>query len=329
VVRQKRAAIVAERQRLLGKQHLNQILEHSTQLLEARRAARNSASVEPNTPLDNQSLLSDEDEVTDVEESMEDLGSDENPDVDDSISSESEASQDEKEQDDDAGLTVEELRQKYADVLNQEPPSVEIGSEVSDDEDISIDLGVEESMSELPPGDDFERADLPVESGDDNSVFDEDEDDNSPMDSEADESDADDESEEEIPSLGKLLGAWYGTSGTESEPVSDENDVDGSVHSREEVEVETEMNVDAEEVDEMDEGVEMEEVEDIEKAEEPHTPIPFLLHGQLRVYQHIGLDWLASLYDNNTNGILADEMGLGYAPLSLLLTLAKQSKPSH
>ncbi|KFG87988.1 helicase SWR1 [Metarhizium anisopliae] len=49
----------------------------------------------------------------------------------------------------------------------------------------------------------------------------------------------------------------------------------------------------------------------------PHTPsahktdIPFLLRGTLREYQHDGLDWLAGLYANNTNGILADEMGLG------------------
>lgn len=42
------------------------------------------------------------------------------------------------------------------------------------------------------------------------------------------------------------------------------------------------------------------------------TPIPFLLRGSLREYQHYGLDWLASLYNSNTNGILADEMGLGY-----------------
>ncbi|KAK5659192.1 hypothetical protein OQA88_1282 [Cercophora sp. LCS_1] len=41
------------------------------------------------------------------------------------------------------------------------------------------------------------------------------------------------------------------------------------------------------------------------------TEIPFLLRGTLREYQHLGLDWLASLYANNTNGILADEMGLG------------------
>ncbi|KAG5951102.1 swr1 complex component [Claviceps sorghi] len=44
----------------------------------------------------------------------------------------------------------------------------------------------------------------------------------------------------------------------------------------------------------------------------PHkTDIPSLLRGTLREYQHDGLDWLAGLYANNTNGILADEMGLG------------------
>ncbi|KAM7192141.1 SNF2 family N-terminal domain containing protein [Naviculisporaceae sp. PSN 640] len=43
----------------------------------------------------------------------------------------------------------------------------------------------------------------------------------------------------------------------------------------------------------------------------PRTEIPFLLRGTLREYQHHGLDWLAGLYANNTNGILADEMGLG------------------
>ncbi|KAI8987187.1 SNF2 family N-terminal domain-containing protein [Pilobolus umbonatus] len=42
-----------------------------------------------------------------------------------------------------------------------------------------------------------------------------------------------------------------------------------------------------------------------------YTKIPFLLRGTLRQYQHVGLDWLASLYNNGLNGILADEMGLG------------------
>ncbi|PHH93066.1 hypothetical protein CDD83_1351 [Cordyceps sp. RAO-2017] len=41
------------------------------------------------------------------------------------------------------------------------------------------------------------------------------------------------------------------------------------------------------------------------------TEIPVLLRGTLREYQHDGLDWLAGLYANSTNGILADEMGLG------------------
>ncbi|KAI7901569.1 SNF2 family N-terminal domain-containing protein [Cokeromyces recurvatus] len=41
------------------------------------------------------------------------------------------------------------------------------------------------------------------------------------------------------------------------------------------------------------------------------TPVPFLIRGKLREYQHVGLDWLASLYNNGLNGILADEMGLG------------------
>ena len=41
------------------------------------------------------------------------------------------------------------------------------------------------------------------------------------------------------------------------------------------------------------------------------TQVPSLLRGTLREYQHFGLDWLAGLYANGTNGILADEMGLG------------------
>ncbi|XP_076755404.1 domino helicase isoform X7 [Xylocopa sonorina] len=41
------------------------------------------------------------------------------------------------------------------------------------------------------------------------------------------------------------------------------------------------------------------------------TKIPFLLKHALREYQHIGLDWLVTMYDRKLNGILADEMGLG------------------
>ncbi|KAL2009303.1 hypothetical protein VTN00DRAFT_7497 [Thermoascus crustaceus] len=56
--------------------------------------------------------------------------------------------------------------------------------------------------------------------------------------------------------------------------------------------------------------------EQTEKTDSPaplglKTPIPHLLRGTLREYQHFGLDWLAGLYSNHINGILADEMGLG------------------
>ena len=41
------------------------------------------------------------------------------------------------------------------------------------------------------------------------------------------------------------------------------------------------------------------------------TKVPFLLHGILREYQLIGLDWLVTMHEKHLNGILADEMGLG------------------
>lgn len=41
------------------------------------------------------------------------------------------------------------------------------------------------------------------------------------------------------------------------------------------------------------------------------TKVPHILRHQLREYQHIGLDWLVTMYDKRLNGILADEMGLG------------------
>ncbi|XP_014118018.1 PREDICTED: helicase SRCAP [Pseudopodoces humilis] len=54
------------------------------------------------------------------------------------------------------------------------------------------------------------------------------------------------------------------------------------------------------------------------------TPIPHLLRGTLREYQHIGLDWLVTMYEKQLNGILADEMGLGKTiqTISLLAHLA-------
>lgn len=54
------------------------------------------------------------------------------------------------------------------------------------------------------------------------------------------------------------------------------------------------------------------------------TAVPFLLQGTLREYQHIGLDWMVTMYEKRLNGILADEMGLGKTimTISLLAHLA-------
>uniref|UniRef100_A0A672JLC9 E1A binding protein p400 n=1 Tax=Salarias fasciatus TaxID=181472 RepID=A0A672JLC9_SALFA len=41
------------------------------------------------------------------------------------------------------------------------------------------------------------------------------------------------------------------------------------------------------------------------------SPAPALLHGSLREYQQIGVDWLVNLHKKHLNGILADETGLG------------------
>ena len=41
------------------------------------------------------------------------------------------------------------------------------------------------------------------------------------------------------------------------------------------------------------------------------TKVPYLLKHTMREYQHIGLDWMVSLFERSLNGILADEMGLG------------------
>ncbi|KAM7270265.1 hypothetical protein ACFE04_029479 [Oxalis oulophora] len=49
------------------------------------------------------------------------------------------------------------------------------------------------------------------------------------------------------------------------------------------------------------------------------TKVPFLLKYPLREYQHIGLDWLVTMYEKRLNGILADEMGLGKTIMTIAL----------
>ncbi|KAK9839615.1 hypothetical protein WJX81_001019 [Elliptochloris bilobata] len=57
----------------------------------------------------------------------------------------------------------------------------------------------------------------------------------------------------------------------------------------------------------------------LETANKVLTRVPFLLKGSLREYQHIGLDWLTTIYTRRLNGILADEMGLGKTIMTIAL----------
>ena len=64
----------------------------------------------------------------------------------------------------------------------------------------------------------------------------------------------------------------------------------------------------------------------VDEARSERIERPFLLHQQLKLreYQHVGMEWLASMYNRRMNGILADEMGLGKTiqTISLLAYLA-------
>lgn len=111
----------------------------------------------------------------------------------------------------------------------------------------------------------------------------------------------------------------------DSDDYSDSMGDDQSSSSESDSQSEDEM-----EMDETDKK-KIEKIEDFEEKTEEinglrvkEVPLPSLLRGTLRPYQKQGLNWLASLYNNDTNGILADEMGLGKTiqTISLLAYLA-------
>lgn len=105
------------------------------------------------------------------------------------------------------------------------------------------------------------------------------------------------------------------TSSSDSESDSDEemDEADQDVGGEEDIK--------ANENDTAEDDAKVEEINGLRVKE---VPLPSLLRGTLRPYQKQGLNWLASLYNNDTNGILADEMGLGKTiqTISLLAYLA-------
>jgi E1A-binding protein p400 len=129
-------------------------------------------------------------------------------------------------------------------------------------------------------------------------------------------------------SIDALLKRCYGidlsNSSSEKEnniPVETEQDEKSDISEEEEEEEEEEVELVDDASKEIMENKEMNDLATTAQALQPtgftlnttevKTPVPFLIKHSLREYQHVGLDWLVTLYENKLNCILADEMGLG------------------
>ncbi|CDK24981.1 unnamed protein product [Kuraishia capsulata CBS 1993] len=327
--------ILEERERekeraIKSKQHLSEILQHSTQLLEAQLTRNASESATP-VPTDTDAHGSESD-VESAENSDDESGA---SDFDSGSGSSSEDETEVKDQDldigndqvvDDSKLSVEELRAKYKDLQNfaaksESESDAENESESDKDTDLATLYGADggsgiQNTSIVDGMTQEERENL-LNNEERNSVLDSEEE------SESDDSllDSDDESsEEEAEETPRASGlaALFGK--IEDEP----EERDESVRSSD-----SEDDASAKEEDTPNstpggQDVAPEKDSSIDASAVPDVPVPQLLKGTLRVYQKQGLNWLASLYNSNTNGILADEMGLGKTiqTISLIAYLA-------
>ncbi|KAA8913738.1 helicase swr1 [Sphaerosporella brunnea] len=359
-----------EERRQAGKEHLKQMLQHSTQLLDARRGDRPDSVI---SEMDADDMASGDDGEADEELIDED-----------NMTSDSESEPDD--QDDDANLTVEQLKAKYAALGSSNSKLAKEngwdGMEIDDDGQLSdqepmsdvdmLDERIVNGVHDIKAIPELEEVDDILMDDSDDSIDMEDEDDSE---GEVDQEEEEDDEDEEDEANTGLLGFYGGVGGLAEADlldISDDDDDDevalvqtgrNTEESEEDDIVETEEETARDEpetmVTEEPQIVELEEdgitpkpsdevpttngtkctsdeaetatsasqvdakeaalqsspTTSTEATPAPQpvikTPIPFLLRGTLREYQHYGLDWLAGLYANHTNGILADEMGLG------------------
>ncbi|ANB14381.1 chromatin-remodeling protein SWR1 [Sugiyamaella lignohabitans] len=311
VVRQRRQQALEEQQRNEGKLQLNQILKQSAQLLEAR-TEKMTASVN----VDDLSDATDENEsagsLADSDDES-DAGGSESSDNDSEVMSSSDDDS-EVEDVDDEKLTVEQLKEKYSKLksvtFNDLENKVDVDIIESEDEDeeetVEIDEKAKSLYEEEQSGDSDESVAM-------DSEFDSDEDD-------SDESEEASDEEDEPASLASLFNKPQSNDDKQVE-ADDEQDE----YKEPEIEVDIEANQEDQDSDASDKSIkhsspdtptstpehEHGEIADGTVTTTSHIPTPFLLRGKLREYQSDGLDWLAGLYNTDTNGILADEMGLG------------------
>ena len=282
-----------ENENIERKKNLNEMLEKSSKLLD-RQINKNSTTPEDSLMDENSE---DGNETSDISEVY-----------------------NEKEEavDDDDKLTVEELKLKYGDVINtqmsesgsesqSESESVESRSE-SDKEMSNEEVKLTNHEMKIMKEEENQNNDILDESSDENSL--EDSDDYSTSESDVDSEQ--EESQEKENFLKNGLSALVGEINSSSASEKESSDYEPS-------ETKTSMQDDVKK-NEQDIKITEETQNTVEDVE-----VPTLLKGTLREYQKQGLNWLANLYNTNTNGILADEMGLGKTiqTISLLCYLAE------
>lgn len=329
-----------ELKKIKGREHLSQMLEHSTQLLEAQ-FNKSSRDISEN----------ESDSISNESNSDDHLSSDSNSDTSDNDN----LPQDSAQTEGDMKLTIEELRAKYASIEPSTNASSDNVSSNSDDDSDNESIDVKQGLASLYgktttvnpiPVSDVEYTDeqkglidkLSKEDKieDESESDDDDLEDESTSENEA-ESDLDkphsgvDNSKKSSTGLAALLGNGSAHDDESSDDVTadelDDEASDDEIMSTtdEEDEPKTPKSAETHIVDEKESEQEIVE-EEINGSKVRDVPLPPLLRGTLRPYQKQGLNWLASLYNNGTNGILADEMGLGKTiqTISLLAYLASE-----
>lgn len=281
-----------ELKQIEGREHLSKMLEHSTQLLEAQlnRSSREGTEAESGE----ESGTSDSDD-------------------EDSFSSSSESDDDTSQKLNgngetlDSELSVAELREKYAN-LDALTPKANGSAKVKDSNGLAALVGNGDSHSiakSSPLEYDKDQMKL-IESlsGAEHSKM-------------LDSDEFSDSMDEESLSSEDEESATSETESSEAESISGSSLT--NLYSNEPDKHDASDGVEAEEESQAEE-----KTEEINGLKVRDVPIPSLLRGTLRPYQKQGLNWLASLYNNDTNGILADEMGLGKTiqTISLLAYLA-------
>ncbi|KAL9625400.1 MAG: hypothetical protein Q9160_000463 [Pyrenula sp. 1 TL-2023] len=282
-----------EEQRELGKEHLNRVLEHHKEMLKTRQiqGLDESDGGDEGTASESESISSEASEK------------------DSNMSTGEEESSDESDlMDDDQDLTADQLRQKYADLPDQasgDKPNLDDASVLNNNREIG---SSNEDVDHTPPSayhsdrSDFEADD----SNDDKDGY-----------------------ENEDEDVGTTMLGFFNTSQrkqlvNELERDNANGDMDmefqqppesndpfpdlsldisrGKTSPSVDLAADSSSTKVAENTDSAD---------TLKELDDQRTPVPSLLRGKLREYQHDGLDWLARQYASYHNGILADEMGLG------------------